>query len=409
MKQMKKDPNHPQTGSSKHHQKNRHPYTLAEILGAPLTREQALASIRQDEEAAGIFNDIPPDAQNQLLSFIQGAQGLKITYDSFFKYVMNPGIHPARLEQFLSAILGQKVIIQAVLPLEGNRMSDTGGFVIMDILVTLIDGTTVNVEIQKIGYDFPGERASCYISDFIMRQYNRVKDERGKHFSFRDLKPVILIVIMEESTSAFKAVAPKYIHREKISFDSKAKVQTLSKTIYISLDTFHTVVHNINTKLKAWLTFLSSDRPADIVRLVNAYPEFLDCYHDIVEFRKSPKELMNMYSEALAILDKNTEIYMCEKLKKEVEELKRQVTEHKMILSERKERISETNAILLHQLAELEEKNAKLLEKNAEIVEKEAVISEKEAEISEKDAEISEKDAEIAFLKKQLEEVRANR
>lgn len=71
-------------------------------------------------------------------------------------------------------------------------MSDTGSFVIMDIIVTLSDGTTVNVEIQKIGYDFPGERASCYISDFIMRQYNRVK-----HFSFRDLKPVILIVIKE--------------------------------------------------------------------------------------------------------------------------------------------------------------------------------------------------------------------
>ncbi len=202
-------------------------------------------------------------------------------------------------------------------------MSDTGSFIIMDIIVTLSDGTTVNVEIQKIGYDFPGERASCYISDFIIRQYNRVKDERVKHFSFRDLKPVILIVIMEESTSVFKAVAPKYIHREKISFDSKAKVQTLFKTIYTSLDTFHTVVHNINTKLEAWLTFLSSDHPADIVRPVNAYPEFLACYQDNMEFRKKPKELMNRYSEALAILDKNTEIYMCENLKKEVEELKR--------------------------------------------------------------------------------------
>lgn len=388
MKQTKKDTNH-------HHQ-----YTLQEILGVPFTREQALASIRQDPQAIHIYNNIPPDVQNQLLAFIQGAQGLKITYDSFFKYVMNPEIHPARLEQFLSEILKQKVTIRTVLPLEGNRMSDAGSFVIMDIIVTLSDGTIVNVEIQKIGYDFPGERAACYTSDFIMRQYNRVKDERGKQFSFRDLKPVILIVIMEESASAFKAVAPKYIHREKISFDSKAEVQTLSKTIYISLDTFHTVVHNINTKLKAWLTFLSSDHPADIVRLVNAYPEFLDCYQDIVEFRKSPKELMNMYSEALAILDKNTEIYMCEKLKKEVEELKRQVAEHKAILSESKEKIAETNAKLLNGFAELAEKDAELTEKNAE-------LTEKNAELTEKDEELSKKDAEIAFLKQQLYEIRS--
>ena len=45
---------------------------------------------------------------------------------------------------------------------------------------------------------FPGERASCYLSDFGMRQYKRVKDQQKEHFSFRDLKPVILIVIMEK-------------------------------------------------------------------------------------------------------------------------------------------------------------------------------------------------------------------
>ncbi len=29
------------------------------------------------------------------------------------------------------------------------------------------------------------------------------------------------------------------------------------------------------------MTFLSSDRPADIVRLVQAYPQFAECYQDM--------------------------------------------------------------------------------------------------------------------------------
>ncbi len=297
-------------------------YRLEDILGAAVPRIEALAAIQSDIQAYKLFSGFPPGEQEKLVAFIQGAQGLKIMYDTFFKYVMNPDVHPSRLEHFLSAVLEQAVKIRMVLPLEGVRMADAGSFVIMDIVVELSDGTIVNVEIQKIGYLFPGERASCYSADFIMRQYNRVRDERGDRFSFRDLKPVILIVLMESSSDPFKSVFPAYIHREQTTYDSGALVNSLSKTIYISLDTFHVVVHNISTELEAWLTFLSTDRPADIIRLVSAFPEFLDCYRDLMEFRRHPRELINMYSEALAILDRNTEIYMCEELKKENAALK---------------------------------------------------------------------------------------
>lgn len=297
-------------------------YRLEDILGAAVTRTEALAAIQEDTRAYRLFSGFPLQEQEKLVAFIQGAQGLKITYDTFFKYVMNPDIHPSRLEHFLSAVLEQPVKIRMVLPLEGVRMTDAGSFVIMDIVVELSDGTIVNVEIQKIGYLFPGERASCYCADFIMRQYNRVRDERGEKFSFRDLKPVVLIVLMEASSASFQSVFPAYIHREKTVYDSGAPVNSLSKTIYISLDTFHAVVHNISTELEAWLTFLSTDRPADIIRLVSAFPEFLDCYRDLMEFRRHPRELISMYSEALAILDRNTEIYMCEELKKENAALK---------------------------------------------------------------------------------------
>ncbi len=381
---------------------NHDKFTLKEILGSSISRSDALAAIRADSMAYQTFSSFPLEEQEKLISFIQGVQGLTITYDSFFKHIMNPDTHPSRLSDFLSAILEQTVNVHNVLPLEGVRMSESGSFVIMDLAVELSNKTIVNVEIQKLGYLFPGERASCYLSDFVMRQYNRVKDQQKEHFSFRDLKPVILIVIMEKSSPEFKAVSPAYIHREINSFDSGAKVTSLFQTIYISLDTFHSIVQTIDTKLKAWLTFLSSDQPADIIRLVSAYPEFLPCYRDIVEFRRNPKELMFMYSEALAILDRNTEIYMCELLKKEVEENKR-------VLAEMDSTIAEMGSALLEKDSAIAEMDSTIAEMGSALLEKDSAIAEKDSTIAEKDSALAEKDfalkaalSQISLLEKRL-------
>lgn len=67
---------------------------------------------------------------------------------------------------------------------------------------------------------------------------------------------------------------------------------------------------------------MTEDDPDEIVRFVNQYPEFLPCYHDLIAFRQNPKELVNMFSDALREMDKNTERYMVEELNKEVSELK---------------------------------------------------------------------------------------
>ena len=45
----------------------------------------------------------------------------------------------------------------------------------MDIIVETADGSIVNIEVQKIGYMFPGERAACYSADLLLRQYQRVR------------------------------------------------------------------------------------------------------------------------------------------------------------------------------------------------------------------------------------------
>ena len=88
----------------------------------------------------------------------------------------------------------------------------------------------------------------------------------------------------------------------------------------ISLDPFRSVVQNIDTEQKTWLSFLTADDPDEIVQLVNAYPEFLPCYRDIISFRRRPKDLITTFSDALREMDRNTEVYMVEQLAKEVQE-----------------------------------------------------------------------------------------
>ncbi|MCI8382371.1 MAG: hypothetical protein HFI07_11375 [Lachnospiraceae bacterium] len=57
------------------------------------------------------------------------------------------------------------------------RIADETSLLITDIVVELEDGSIANVEMQKIGYLFPGQRCACYSADLLLRQYKRV---RGK-------------------------------------------------------------------------------------------------------------------------------------------------------------------------------------------------------------------------------------
>lgn len=341
--------------------------TLSNLFGEQISREEALLLLQQDSETYQQFLTFPLEEQENVLSFIQGQHGLKITLDTFFNHVLSPTSHPDRLESLLSCLLNQHVHIKTVLPREGNKLAEAGSLVIMDIIVELADGSITDIEMQKIGYLFPGERSSCYVADFIMRQYNRIKSEKGKRFTYRDMKPVYLIVLMENSSKAFKSVAPHFIHREQSSYDSNADVTSLSNILYVSLDTFHEVSQNIDNKLQAWLTFLSSAEPKDILKLITKYPEFKEYYKDIVAFRKKPKELISMYSEALAILDHNTELYMINELQNTIKE-----------------------------------KETVIAELDSTILEKNNTIAEKDNTIAEKDNTIAEKDAIIAALQEKL-------
>lgn len=273
------------------------------------------------------FLQFPQEIRQEFMDFCIGKNGLRITYDPVFRKIFNPEIHRDRLESLLSSILGRKVSILEVLPREGTRLSETGSFIIMDVLVRLDDGSYANIEMQKIGYNFPLARADCYASDIIMRQYEKVKSEQGKKFSFNDLHKVYCIILMEQSPEEFHSVRYKYIHVRTASFDTGIYKNNagLHEDVFICLDTFHSIVHNItksSTLQDAWLTFLDSEDINEISELIRNFPMFLPIYKEIAEFAQRPEELINMFSEALYIMDRNMERLMVEEMREKVESAK---------------------------------------------------------------------------------------
>ena len=186
--------------------------------------------------------------QQDFLDFCTGEKGVKVLYDSFFKEILNPEYAAGRLEDWLSVILGERVTILSVLPNDSTRIADETSLLVTDIVVELEDGSIANVEVQKVGYMFPGQRCACYSADLLLRQYKRVRDQSGEHkFSYKDVKNVYTIVLYENSPKEFHPYQDVYVHRAEQVVDSGVRLNLLQKYIFLPLDIFketHFGIHN---------------------------------------------------------------------------------------------------------------------------------------------------------------------
>lgn len=385
-----------------------HFYTLSDILGLPKSEQEILDSLRHEApQCCQLYTDMQEQHRRQLMDFLTGKRGLTVTYDVIFKQLMDPYIHRGRLEDFLSAILKQPVKIRSIIPVEGLRQYEADSLVVMDISLELEDGSIIDVEMQKVGYYFPGQRADCYGADFIMRQYNRLRNELGKSFTYRAMKPVILLVIMEQSSKEFSTAAPNYIHRSIQSFDSGASLPTLFQKIFISLDTFHDVVQNINTEEDAWLTFLTSNQPEQIVQLVNQYPQFLSCYQELAQFRKKPKEMITMYSEALAFADRNTARYMIDDQNKQLKAQEQQLTQNRQQLDQQSQQLAQQNQQLEQQGQQLAQQSQQLAQQSQQLEQQGLQLEQKDKQLEQSNQMLADSQSLIAQLKAELEQYKA--
>ena len=194
----------------------------------------------------------------------------------FSNLFFNPDYHQERLSNFVSSILGMQITVVEVLSMEDTLM-DGESYLIMDLVTRTDDGSIVNVEIQKQGYDFPGQRMSCYASDLLLRQY--IKAKRcpiilHTIFPIEDIKPVYVIVIFEHTTSELRLESYDYIHHGKTTFDTGLDLHMPERFCIIALDVFREIPYSEIKKCSqsAWLLLLSTEKLEDATRLIQDYP-----------------------------------------------------------------------------------------------------------------------------------------
>lgn len=304
--------------------------------------------------------------------YMTGKKTMPLTYDPFFKCMFHPDRHADWLSHLLSAILGESVVVEQILPSENTAIS-VDSLLIMDIVVRLRDGSLANVEIQKIPYMFTAERISCYSSDLLMREYSRLK--KDKNFKYPDMKKVYTIVLYEKTEGNFKdpMLHGAYIHHGKNRFDTNLKLNLLQEYFLIALDVFcqngYTDDKNsdaLETELIAthknvletdlatddlsmdsldgWLSILTAETMADVERVIRRYPWSEAIFREMSAYVNRPEEVILMFSEALKIADRNTVKYMIEELQDratQAEEKQKQAEENQRLAEDKQKQAEE--------------------------------------------------------------------
>ena len=352
------------------------------------TRKEILNELRDNDELWSQFESWEEENQEEYLDICTGVKGVKVLYDTFFKAVMNPDTRPERLNDFLSTVLGRTVKILKVLPNESARIAAESSLLVMDIVVQFEDGSIANVEVQKIGYLFPGERSACYSADMLLRQYKRVRRELGKKFHYRDIKKVYTIVLFEKSNSVFKSFSKDiYIHRFQQQSDSGIELNLLQEYTFICLDIFGDIIQNedrkIENRLEEWLVFLSQDDPEMIIKLLNQNSDFQKIYEEIYTLCLNMEGMMEMFSKELEILDRNTVKLMIDEMEEELAQVKASVA--KQVEEQVAEKVAEQVAEkVAEQVAQAKENIARELEEEKQKIEEEKQRTEEEKQRADK-------------------------
>lgn len=327
------------------------------------SKEEILKQMNKEKNLKETFDSWKLEEQKEFLDICTGVRGVKILYDAFFKEVMNPEYAPQRMNEFLSLLLKDSVRVMSVLPNESTRLTDESSLLIMDIIVEFECGGIANVEVQKIGYLFPGQRSACYSADLLLRQYKRLRDEKKKAFSYRDIQTVYTIVLFEQSPKEFQAYPGIYRHCFEQKSDTGIEFKMPQKFIYIPLDIFKKKQQNengkIHNKLEAWLTFFCRDEPEMILRLIEQYPEFKALYEDVYELCRNVEGVVEIFSKELLEMDRNTVKLMIDEMQEEIQRKEQAIQEKDKLLKQQEEELTlmkRQNESFAQHIVELEKK-----------------------------------------------------
>ena len=326
------------------------------------TKEELMSEIKKRSILSREFYSWKQEARKEFVDFCTGAKGVKMMYDFISKEILNPEVVPERVDELLSLLLGQEVHVKDVLPNDGTRIADESALVIMDIVVELQDKSIVNLEVQKIGYKFPGARSACYSADLLMRQYKKVRSKRKKKFNYNDIKDVYTIVLFEQSPGAFHEFPDDYLHQFHQCSNTGLKLNLLQKYLFVPLDIFLDSLQykdiKIQNRLDAWLAFLGSDDPEIIIDIIEQYPDFKEMYQQVYDICRNIEEVMGMFSKELLEMDRNTVELMIDEMQDEIKQQKEVIEQNKEVIRESKEVIQQKD----RELQEMQQKMKELQE-----------------------------------------------
>ena len=326
------------------------------------TKEELMSEIKKRSVLSREFYSWKQEARKEFIDFCTGAKGVKMMYDFVSKEILNPEVVPERVDELLSLLLGQQVHVKDVLPNDGTRIADESALVIMDIVVELQDKSIVNLEVQKIGYKFPGARSACYSADLLMRQYKKVRSKRKKKFNYNDIKDVYTIVLFEQSPGAFHEFPDNYLHQFHQCSNTGLKLNLLQKYLFVPLDIFLDSLQykdiKIQNRLDAWLAFLGSDDPEIIIDIIEQYPDFKEMYQQVYDICRNIEEVMGMFSKELLEMDRNTVELMIDEMQDEIKQQKEVIEQNKEVIRESKEVIQQKD----RELQEMQQKMKELQE-----------------------------------------------
>ena len=295
-------------------------------------REEVLAEIQSSWKLNDLFISWNEEQKEAFLDICTGQRGVKILFDSFFKEVFNPEYNPQRLSQLLSLLLKKKIRVLKVLPNDTTRITVEPSFLITDIVVEFEDGSIANIEVQKIGYRFPGERAACYSADLLLRQYKRVKDRDSKNFNYKNIRPVHVIVFFEHSPKEFHAFPDTYLHSFHAVSDTKLEMNLLQNFLFVPLDIF--------------------------------------------QLCQNTEKVMNMYSKELAQLDHNTAEYMVDEMQKDLDEARSIIREKEDTIQSQSDALKLKEDTIQSQSDELKLKEDTIQSQSDELAKAYALIEE---------------------------------
>lgn len=382
--------------------------------------DTAISYINNNEKLRSQYAGLAANAtwRERFNDYLKGKKTLPLLYDPFFKTIFSQDIHKERLADLISAILGQRVTVVEVIPNEDATYM--GMLIIMDILVKMSDGSLADIEVQKAAYLFPAERISCYSSDLMMRQYNKLRGMSmsvdGRKFSYKDLRKVHTIVFFEKSSDCLvsKADCKQYFHVGKTKFNTDIEIELLQDFNLISLDTFKeyrypTIINgnvnitgydcddsaycfNVDEELKnkrlMYLSLLVTDTVSDMEKLLAIYPELEGIVSDMNYYLTRPEEVLNMFSEALRILDMNSMELLIDEMAERAEQEKAKAEQEKVRAEQEKAKADRAKE-------EAEQEKVK--------AEQEKVRADQAEAMAEREKERADRlEAEIARLKEEL-------